>query len=56
MGADIQHGLFLLTLDGNLHLAPLEGAIHNALDIATGTGIWAIEFGTFCSYLKVSFN
>src|SRR5580692_8644625 len=44
---DLQHHLFLLTLDGRLHLAPIEnlsGGIHNVLDIATGTGIWAIEF------------
>lgn len=37
----------LLTLDGKLHLAPiddLEGGLHNVLDIATGTGIWAVEF------------
>jgi len=39
----------LLTLDGKLNLAPvenMEGGLHNVLDIATGTGIWAIEFGT----------
>jgi hypothetical protein len=41
---DLQHHLFLLTLQGELHLAPLKPGIHNALDIATGTGIWAIEF------------
>ncbi|PMD30364.1 S-adenosyl-L-methionine-dependent methyltransferase [Hyaloscypha variabilis F] len=41
---DIQHQLFVRTLDGKLHLAPLTGAVHNVLDIATGTGIWAIEF------------
>ena len=32
---------------GSLYLAPLEnipGGLHNVLDIATGTGIWAIEF------------
>jgi len=40
----------LLTLDGKLNLAPvenLEGGLNNVLDIATGTGIWAIEFGIF---------
>jgi Methyltransferase domain len=41
---DLQHHLFLLTLHGELHLAPLKPGIHNVLDIATGTGIWAIEF------------
>jgi SAM-dependent methyltransferase len=34
---------------GSLYLAPiynLEGGLHNVLDIATGTGLWAIEFAT----------
>jgi ubiquinone/menaquinone biosynthesis C-methylase UbiE len=37
-----------LTLDGALFSAPigeLPGGVHNALDIATGTGTWAMEFG-----------
>lgn len=45
----MQHHLFLLTLDGELFNAPikdLEGGLHNVLDIATGTGIWAIEFAS----------
>jgi len=42
---DIQHQLFVLTLHGELHLAPLGEGVHNVLDIATGTGIWAIDFG-----------
>jgi ubiquinone/menaquinone biosynthesis C-methylase UbiE len=45
---DLQHHLFLLTLDGELYNAPIKdlpGGVHNVLDIATGTGIWAIEFG-----------
>jgi hypothetical protein len=46
--SDLQHHLFKLTFDGKLYLAPLKdikGGIHNSLDIATGTGIWALEFG-----------
>jgi len=46
---DMQHHLFLLTLDGELYNAPikdLEGGVHHVLDIATGTGIWAIEFAS----------
>jgi ubiquinone/menaquinone biosynthesis C-methylase UbiE len=31
-------------LDGALHLAPLRNP-ERVLDLATGTGIWAIEFG-----------
>lgn len=44
---DLQHQLFLLTLSGELHLAPIKdlpGGLHNVLDFGTGTGIWAIEF------------
>jgi hypothetical protein len=43
----MQHQLFLLTF-GGLHKAPIKdipGGLHNVLDIGTGTGIWAIEFG-----------
>jgi len=45
---DIQHNLMLLALDGKLHVAPIEdmaGGLHNVLDVATGTGNWAIDFG-----------
>ncbi len=37
MPADLQHELFLLTLDGKLHLSPTEDLDH-VLDIGTGTG------------------
>jgi hypothetical protein len=43
----MQHDLFLTTLKGELHLAPLGDRIRNALDLATGTGIWATQFGRF---------
>ncbi|KAL1884192.1 hypothetical protein VTK73DRAFT_5328 [Phialemonium thermophilum] len=33
-----------MTTQGKLFLAPIRKNIKNALDIATGTGIWAIEF------------
>ena len=45
MPTDLQHHLFLLTLHGQLHLAPIKPDPHNVLDIGTGTGIWAIDFG-----------
>ena len=35
-----------MTLSGDLHLAPLSTGIQHVLDLATGTGIWAIEFAT----------
>ena len=42
--ADLQHTLFWYLLDGKLYLAPLSNEIGRALDIGTGTGIWAIDF------------
>jgi SAM-dependent methyltransferase len=39
---DLQHHLFRLTMNGTLFSAPVT-KFHNILDIATGTGIWAIE-------------
>jgi hypothetical protein len=56
---DLQHHIWLLTLHGRLHLAPIDvpGAkLHNVLDIATGTGIWAIDFGECLSlFLKLPY-
>ncbi|KAE9370618.1 S-adenosyl-L-methionine-dependent methyltransferase, partial [Stipitochalara longipes BDJ] len=44
---DLQHHLFLLGLHGRLYLAPIEdGPLHNVLDVATGTGIWATDFAS----------
>lgn len=42
---DLQHHLFLLTLDGRLSLAPIGNNLQNVLDVGTGTGIWALDFG-----------
>jgi ubiquinone/menaquinone biosynthesis C-methylase UbiE len=41
---DLQHQLALKLLEGRLHLAPIKDSVQNVLDVATGTGIWAIEF------------
>jgi len=46
---DLQHQIFIMTLDGKLQLAPIEtisGGVRNVLDIGTGTGLWAIEFAS----------
>lgn len=43
---DLQHACFIITTGGKLHLAPIGNDIRHVLDLATGTGIWAIEFGT----------
>ncbi|KAK1762289.1 S-adenosyl-L-methionine-dependent methyltransferase [Phialemonium atrogriseum] len=42
---DIQHHVFTLAQDGKLHFAPLPDEMEKAVDIGTGTGIWAIDFG-----------
>ncbi|KAK7914479.1 methyltransferase domain-containing protein [Apiospora marii] len=41
---DLQHKMWEITLDGNLHLAPIGPSPHYVLDIATGSGIWVIDF------------
>ncbi|KAH8885354.1 S-adenosyl-L-methionine-dependent methyltransferase [Thozetella sp. PMI_491] len=45
---DLQHHIFYLTFDGKLGLSPpCQGQFKAArvLDVGTGTGIWAIDFG-----------
>ncbi|KAH7006964.1 S-adenosyl-L-methionine-dependent methyltransferase [Ilyonectria destructans] len=45
---DLQHNLFLLSFDNKLGLSPsnLPGSkVKRVLDLGTGTGIWAIDFG-----------
>ncbi|KAM5354906.1 hypothetical protein ACJ41O_001552 [Fusarium nematophilum] len=41
---DIAHHFALVLLEDKLHLAPLGPNIQRALDIGTGTAIWAIDF------------
>ncbi|KAK8038669.1 hypothetical protein PG993_007080 [Apiospora rasikravindrae] len=41
---DLQHCTCTLLLHNRLYLAPLQSPRH-VLDIATGTGLWAMEFG-----------
>lgn len=40
---DLHHHMTLMMHDGKLHLAPLKDP-QNALDVGTGTGIWAMDF------------
>lgn len=47
---DLQHHMLSLMLDGKLHLAPIDPNLQDALDVGTGTGIWAIEFGKFVTH------
>jgi len=43
--ADLQHDLMLLTLEGELALCPKVETANRVLDIGTGTGAWAMEYG-----------
>ncbi|TGZ78003.1 methyltransferase domain-containing protein [Ascodesmis nigricans] len=43
---DMVHHLYLTTLDGELYKAPIVGDPPNVLDCGTGTGIWALDFGS----------
>lgn len=43
---DLQHQLFTLAIGGRLQIAPIPENPRRVLDIATGTGIWAIDFAT----------
>lgn len=36
-------GIYLIMLEGNLVLAPLDPNIQSILDMGTGTGLWAID-------------
>ncbi|KAF6785947.1 methyltransferase domain-containing protein [Colletotrichum sojae] len=45
---DLQHNLFLLTFNNRLGTAPIHtngSKVGRVLDVGTGTGIWAIDFG-----------
>ncbi|KAK3400619.1 S-adenosyl-L-methionine-dependent methyltransferase [Sordaria brevicollis] len=42
---DIFHHALTLSLDGRLCDAPLPDNIENVIDLGTGTGLWAIDFG-----------
>jgi len=43
--------MYLLTYDAKLNLCPFDKgkAIDHVLDVGTGTGIWAIDYGTHCT-------
>jgi len=39
----MMHHIYLMMLDGKLHMAPIGDNPQKILDIGTGTGIWAID-------------
>ncbi|KAL1859686.1 hypothetical protein VTK73DRAFT_7504 [Phialemonium thermophilum] len=42
---DINHHVIKLVLGGKDYTAPLKDDVQKVLDVGTGTGIWAIDFG-----------
>lgn len=47
---DLKHAMYLKLFNGTLHFAPLDGESKlNAIDLGTGTGIWAIDCEDPCA-------
>lgn len=42
---DLQHELYVRTLDGDLAVCPKAKGANRVLDMGTGTGSWAIDYG-----------
>lgn len=42
---DIHHALIYRAMGDRLYFAPINSDIQRVIDLATGTGIWAIQFG-----------
>jgi ribosomal protein L11 methylase PrmA len=44
---DMQHHVYSLCYDGKLFTCPIDKdfKVHRVLDVGTGTGIWAIDYG-----------
>jgi hypothetical protein len=51
---DLQHYIFSLTYQGRSGLCPKnekDAEVHRVLDVGSGTGNWAAEFGTRTAHL-----
>ncbi|MBE3044560.1 class I SAM-dependent methyltransferase [Candidatus Bathyarchaeota archaeon] len=44
-GLDLLHHTMIMSIDNKLFLAPLGDNVHQVLDVGTGTGVWASDFG-----------
>jgi hypothetical protein len=53
---DLLHHCLLLRTDGKLHYAPIDPNLQRVLDLATGTGIWAIDMGNYITSFLTSFD
>jgi ubiquinone/menaquinone biosynthesis C-methylase UbiE len=42
---DLMHEMTLVIMNRKLFIAPLGDSPQRVLDLGTGTGIWAIDFG-----------
>ncbi|TPX24833.1 hypothetical protein DIZ76_010277 [Coccidioides immitis] len=42
---DMIHHMLLTAIEGKLFLAPISSGVKKVIDLGTGTGIWAIDFG-----------
>ena len=58
--ADLQHQIWLRTLDGQLFTAPIdletiitEGEAFDVLDVGCGSGSWAIDLALRCPHLRI---
>jgi ubiquinone/menaquinone biosynthesis C-methylase UbiE len=46
-----------MTFGGDLFTSNIdEKKVHRVLDVGTGTGIWAIDFGTYCKPISISWK
>lgn len=48
---DLQHYVMTMTIGGNHCLCPKNNGATRVLDLGTGTGIWAMEFGKHFMFL-----
>lgn len=49
---DMMHAMFSHMMHGKIFLAPIGPNPGRVIDIGTGTGIWAIDFGNIGTELK----